>query len=317
MESVDELFDKGAEAVFLAIGACKSMKMGMSGEDNPRVLDGVDVLYKINFEEEIHLGDSVAVVGGGNVAVDVARSALRVGVKNVSILYRRTREEMPAFDEEIEYAEEEGVSVQFLVAPVRVSTEADKIAVECIRMKLGEPDSSGRRRPAPIKGSEFTTQFDYLIVAIGQQSEVFEGFGVEADKRGRIAADSASLSCKRNGVFAGGDVVTGPATVIGAIQQGRIAAMNIDKYLGGDGNIVEQGGEIGQPNPCIGPIEGFSKLERSETPVLPVAKRLSPDSPEVECTLDEETARAEANRCLRCLLRLGISKAPEPPAKSP
>ncbi len=316
IESVDKLFEEGVDAVFLAIGACKGMKMGIAGEDSPRVLDGIRVLHDMNFGKKLDLGSSVAVVGGGNVAVDVARSALRIGVNNVTILYRRTRDEMPAFEEEINFAEEEGVKLQYLAAPVKVDAKQDKVLVECIRMKLGEPDASGRRRPVPIEGSEFTMELDYLITAIGQRPDVLDGFSVQTDKRGRIVADSQSLSCTRDGVFSGGDVVTGPATVIGAIQQGRMAAMSIDKYLGGDGKIVERVVEIEAPNPFLGCIDGFARLYRAKTPAIAVTERLKPDFPEVERTFAEETAFSEAGRCLRCPLRLTISKAPEPPVNA-
>ncbi|MBW2265042.1 MAG: FAD-dependent oxidoreductase [Deltaproteobacteria bacterium] len=313
IESVDRLFDEGADVVFLAVGAPKGMKMGIPGEDALRVLDGVDVLRDINFGKKIELGNVVAVVGGGNVAVDVARSVLRSGVRDVSILYRRSREEMPAFEEEIDYAQEEGVNFEYLTAPKKVEARGEKIAVECVRMELGKPDASGRRRPVAIKGSEFSVEPDYLITAIGQRSDVPEGFCVDTDKRGRILADSEHLSCKREGVFAGGDVVSGPATVIGAIQQGRIAAMNIDKHLGGNGEIFERIAEVETPDGHIGCIEDFSTLSRASVPVIAVEKRLDREFPEVEHSLEAEVARAEANRCLRCGLRLLISKAPEPP----
>ncbi|MCD6097625.1 FAD-dependent oxidoreductase [bacterium] len=312
IESLDELFSQGFNAIYLALGATQGIKMGIPGEDNPQVLDGISVLRSINLGEKVDITGDVAVVGGGNVAIDVARCALRVGAEKVTILYRRTQREMPAYSEEVEEALKEGVRFSFLVTPQKVSPEGKKLKVECIRMKLGEPDASGRRRPIPIEGSEFTIEVDRLITAIGQRSEVPERFGLATDRRGHIQVDEETLSCSREGVFAGGDVVSGPASVIKAIQAGRKAAISIDKYLGGKGQIDQKFiPEEEEPN-WLGREEGFAYKRRAKTTTLPIDERLHGFA-QVELTLDERAAVEEAKRCLRCQLRLNISKAPLPP----
>lgn len=311
INSIDELFKQGFNAVFLAMGAPEGMTMGMPGEDDPRVLDGISVLKAINFGEEADIEGKVVVVGGGNVAMDVARCAQRVVGQKVTILYRRTREEMPASKEEIEEALEEGVEIDFLVAPQKILPEGDKINVECIRMELGEPDSSGRRRPVPIKGSEFTISVDRLIAAIGQRPAVPEQFAVSVDRRGCITADEETLSCSKEGVFSGGDVVSGPASVIEAIEAGRKAAISIDKYLGGKGQIEKAFIPEEKENPWLGREAEFPYRKRAETTFLSVDKRQT-GFKQVEYNIDEKKAIEEAERCFKCQLRLNISKSPLP-----
>ncbi len=315
IESLDKLFDDGFDAVFLAMGAPKGIKLGMPGEDDERVLDGIYLLRSIHFGNIKELKGKIAVVGGGNVAIDVARSSLRLGADKVTILYRRTEKEMPAAEEEVKDALEEGVEINFLVAPTKASAKDDKLEVECIRMELGEPDASGRRRPVPIEGSEFTTEVDRLIAAIGQQTSVPAGFGIEVDKRGRIVTEERTLICSKKGVFAGGDVSSGPASVIKAINSARGAATAIDKYLGGAGQIDQIFVADEEVNPLLGRREGFAYKERAEMPLLNADKRVR-DFSEVEQGFDEKTAIEEAKRCLRCQLRLKISKAPLPPKKT-
>ena len=312
IESLDKLFDQGFQAVFLAVGATEGIRMEIPGEDDPRVLDGISVLKAIAFKNKVDIAADVAVVGGGNVAIDAARSALRAGAKKVTILYRRTQEEMPASKEEVEEALKEGVKISFLVAPQRVLYTTNKLRIECIRMQLGEPDSSGRRRPVPIEGSESIVKADRLIVAIGQKSLVPKECASLMNKKGGIEADTETMSCPMNGVFAGGDVVSGPASVIKAIQAGRKAAISIDKYLGGKGQIEQKFIPEEQEAPCLGREEGFAYRKRAKMPTLPLVKRLRGFSA-VECGFTEETAVEEAGRCLRCQLRLKISQASLPP----
>jgi len=314
IESLDQLFNQGFDAVFLALGAPQDMKMGIPGEDDCRVLDGISFLRSVNFGDKVDIAGEVAVVGGGNAAIDVARTALRVGAEKVTILYRRTRKEMPAAPEEVEEALDEGVKIDFLVAPQRVLPERDKLKLECIRMKLGEPDASGRRRPVPVESSEFIIEVDRLIMAIGQKPAVPDGFGLSMNRWGYILADEETLACSREGVFSGGDVVRGPASVIEAIQAGRNAAISIDKYLGGKGQIDQKFIPEEPENPWLGREEGFADKEKAQMPTLAADKRVSNFS-QVECGFDEETVVEEAKRCLRCQLRLKISKAPLPPQK--
>ena len=311
IESVDNLFDQGFDAIILALGAQKGIKMGIPGEDDPRVLDGISLLRSINLGEKVKLLGEVAVVGGGNVAVDVARSALRVGAKKVNILYRRTREEMPAYSEEIEEALKEGVDISFLIAPQKVLSGDNRLKVECIRMELGEPDSSGRRRPVPIKDSEFIIEVDKLIIAIGQRCVVPAEFSITTDKKGKISVDQETLACSKQGVFSGGDVVSGPASIIEAIDAGRKSAVSVDKYLGGEGQVYQRFIPEEQESPCLNREEGFGCRKRAEMTLLPVNKRVHNFS-QVEYGFDEKTAVEEAKRCLRCQLRLKISKPPLP-----
>ena len=215
-------------AVFMAVGAHGSSRLGIDGEDLPGVLQAVPFLRKLNLCEsgltaaEVGVGKRVAVIGGGNSAIDAARCALRLG-SQVKILYRRSRTEMPAAAWEVAAAEAEGVELNFLVAPVRVIEKDGHVAgLECIKMELGEPDASGRRRPVPIPGSEFIVELDTIIAAIGQTVES-EGLGVET-KRGNLVADRATLMTSIPGVFAGGDAVTGPASVVEAVGHGIEAA---------------------------------------------------------------------------------------------
>ncbi|MFC1593282.1 FAD-dependent oxidoreductase, partial [Candidatus Omnitrophota bacterium] len=197
----------------------------------------VDLLRDLNLGQEVNVGKKIAVIGGGNVAMDAARSVLRLGAKKVFILYRRTRQEMPASEEEIEAAEAEGIDIQYLVAPAEVLTGNGEVTgVRCIRMKLGEPDASGRRRPVPVNGSEFDVELDMVIPAIGQTPDLSflgEGSGIETTRQGTLLANPETLGTSRVGVFAGGDAVTGPAIAIDAIAAGQKAAVAIDKYLSG------------------------------------------------------------------------------------
>lgn len=315
VSSIKGLFEKGFHAVFLALGAPKGISIGLEGEKDPRVLDGISTLKKINLGEKTDIVGEVAVVGGGNVAIDIARSSLRMGAKKVTILYRRTKKEMPAYEHEIEDALDEGVEIKFLTNPQKIIPTKDKIKVECIKMELGEPDSGGRRRPIPINGSEFTHEFDRLIVAIGQKSDVPSSFGVEISKKGRVVVENETLATSQDGVFAGGDLVTGPASVIEAIQAGRIAASSIDKYLGGTGEIDYKLIPDEEEDPYLGREEEFTKLKRVKNKKLEVEKRFQ-GFPQVEFCLNEDEAVFEAKRCLKCQLRLNIAKPPMPPEKN-
>ncbi len=318
IESLDELFEEGFDAIFLGLGAVKGTKMRIDGADDPRVLDGMSVLENINLGRKTDIKGRVVVVGGGNVAIDVTRSALRVGARKVDLVYRRSRKEMPAHDAEIEDALKEGVNLNLLVNPIKVNAKEDKLEVECVRMRLGEPDSSGRRRPVPIPDSEFVIDADYLVMAIGQKPDVPEDYKLEMTRWKTIVVENeTTFNCSREGVFAAGDVVSGPASVIEAIRDARLAASAIDKYLGGTGEIEQAiAPEEGKESRCkIGRIEKFSYLEREELDVLEDIEKRLKGFDLVEFGFDEEKALAEASRCLRCQFRLTISKVPMPPVK--
>jgi len=255
-----EQLKKDYSAVFVGCGTMRSSKLNVPGEDLQGVIHGVDFLQRINLGEKVYLGDRVAVIGGGNVAMDAVRTAIRTGSKDVFILYRRSRAEMPASPEEIEEALEEGVRMEFLVAPKRVIGENGKVTgIECTRMELGEPDASGRRRPIEIKGSEFIVPCDAVIPAIGQEADLSfltEGSGVSVNKWNNIDVDPVTFATNIPGVFSGGDVVTGPQTVVKAVYAGKEAARSIDRYLCGEdiragANVI---GRRGSPTPVIPPV---------------------------------------------------------------
>lgn len=236
--TIDDLFHQGFKAVFIAVGAHQSQKLRVPGEEAAGVIQGVDFLRDLNLGREVKMGEKVAIIGGGNVAMDAARSALRLGAKDVFILYRRTRQEMLASKEEIEAAKAEGIEIQYLVAPAEVLTSNGKVrGIRCTRMKLGKPDASGRRRPVPIKGSEFDTELDMLVPAVGQTTDISflgDGSGIETTRQDTLLVNPETLATTRPGVFAGGDAVTGPANAIEAIAAGKRAAASIDKYLSGE-----------------------------------------------------------------------------------
>ena len=308
VDSIERLFEEGYNAVFLAIGAHQGLRIGVEGEDSPRVIEGITFLREVSLGKGAELGDRVAVIGGGNAAIDSARTALRLGAKEVTIIYRRTRAEMPASPEEIDEALAEGVQIHFLAAPSRIISHDGRVELECIRMELGAMDDSGRRRPEPIKGSEFTMSFDTIITAIGQRPEIPHQFDLATGQGNVIQADPDTLATSREGVFAGGDAVTGPASVIEAIAAGQRAASSIDKFLGGDGNIEETLYERPAPEPYTGKRDkGFADLGRVEMPRVPISETHHSFT-EVELGLDAEQATTEAKRCLQCDLELVIGR---------
>ena len=236
VEALDSLFKDGYQAVFVATGTHQGVKMGVEGEDHPGVMECIDFLRDVALGKTVELGDRVAVIGGGNAAIDSARTALRLGAKEVTIFYRRSRAEMPADSEEVEEAIKEGVKIEFLAAPRKVLSKNGALVLENIRMELGEPDVSGRRRPIPIKGSEFIMEVDNVIIAIGQAvDKTALPPELEYTSLGTIVVDPITLQTNIEGVFAGGDVVSGPSAVIAAIALGKEAAISIDKHLGGEG----------------------------------------------------------------------------------
>jgi heterodisulfide reductase subunit A len=294
------------EAVFIATGAHESRKLRIPGEEADGVIHGMDFLRRVNLGEEVEIGDRVAVIGGGNTAIDAARVARRLGARDVSILYRRSRAEMPALAEEVEAAEAEGINITFLVTPTRVLVQDGKVSgLEVIRMKLGEPDASGRPRPIPIEGSEFTVSVDTVIPALGQFSEVefAKALGLETE-RGRLVVDEETMATNVEGVFAGGDVVTGPWIAIQAMSTGRRAARAIDQYLRGEPMHVGEFEVLRPPTELT--AQEIEELRRERglrhrllIPELQPAERIV-DFREVELAFTPEAAMEEAARCLEC-----------------
>lgn len=300
------------DAIFIANGAHQGMKMNIEGEDLPSVQDCITLLRDVNLGKKPNLGDKVAIIGGGNSAIDASRTALRLGSKDVRILYRRTRAEMPANPEEILEAEEEGIHFEFLTAPVSISQKGTKLTVKSVKMCLGEPDSSGRRKPIPVEGSEYLEEYDSVILAIGQNPEIPLNWGLELQKNNTIKANLKTLETSTTGIFAGGDVVLGPSSVIEAIAHGRIAASQIDLFLGGDGVIDEVLVEKDSPSCLIGRIDNFGKLTRVELKAMDFNSRKTNFS-EILKGYDDQTSKYEGSRCLKCDLRLNIQPNPLPP----
>jgi glutamate synthase (NADPH/NADH) small chain len=236
-KTLEQLHEEGFSAVFVGIGAHASRKLGIEGEELAGVYHGVDYLRKINIGEKMDLGPNVVVVGGGNVAIDVARTALRKGSDQVFILYRRSREEMPAAAAEIHHLEEEGVKIEFLAAPVKIHGENGRLSkIECIRMQLGECDASGRCRPVPVEGSNFFIQADAIIPAISQAVEhsADSGSNLKVSRWGTYEVDEITLQTSVPWIFAGGDAVLGPQTAAKAVFQGKVAAESIRRFLEGE-----------------------------------------------------------------------------------
>ena len=302
------------QAVFIACGAHKSRKLGIANEDVAGILDAMEFLKKVALHEPVRLGRRVGVVGGGNAAVDAARAAARLaGGAEVRILYRRTRAEMPAFPEEVEALIEEGVPLEFLTAPVRILAEDGRlVGVQCVRMELGPPDQSGRPRPVPLGGSEFVVPLDSLIVAVGEEpdADFLDRLSeVSVTPGGAVVVSEETLATQRQGVFAGGDVVTGPKTVLDAMGAGKLAAEMIDKHLRGD--TLRRERLLTRPSRYVPPAElAEGELEDAQRPdrgSLPVAERVQCFA-EVELGLSEEMAVREARRCLRCDLETRDAK---------
>jgi NADPH-dependent glutamate synthase beta subunit-like oxidoreductase len=222
----------GYQAAFIAVGAHRSQKLHLPGEGRKGILYGVEFLRKVNLGQPMEIGKKVAVIGGGNVAIDVARTALRLGAGAVEVYYRRSRKEMPAIPEEVDEGLREGLKIHFLTAPIRINRHGETVAgMDCVRMKLGEPDESGRRRPLPIDGSAFPVRTDTVIAAIGQVIDPKALKGLDLNPDGTVVVDADTGATSLKGFFAGGDVVTGPGWAIDAITAGKKAAQAIHRYL--------------------------------------------------------------------------------------
>jgi NADPH-dependent glutamate synthase beta subunit-like oxidoreductase len=312
VDSLDGLFKDGYQAVLIALGAHRGSKMRVPGEDITGVMDGAFFLREISLGRKVQLGKKVAVIGGGNSAVDSARVALRTGADEVTMLYRRTRAEMPAAVEEIQEALDEGIHIDFLVAPNKLSRTENGVSLECLRMRLGKPDASGRRQPEPVSGSEFSVVYDAVIASIGQTPEIPIGISVKLARGNTISVNEDTLETSIKGVFAAGDAVTGPASVIEAIAAGRKAASNIDKFLGGTGYVDEVLTPPDDRDGWIGQREGLAYQERHQGELMKPEMRVC-GFQEARSALSEEDSAYEGRRCLRCDLRLKLPAVELPP----
>jgi len=312
--SIAGLFEKGFKAIFVGIGSHKSLPMGIKGEEDHLegvFSGGIDFLRDINLGREVTVGDNVIIVGGGNTAIDCARTALRMGASKVSVVYRRTENEMPADLEEVEDTKEEGIAFNFLTQPIEILSHDDKmVGLRCIRMKLGEPDLSGRRRPVPIEGSEFDMEADTIIPAIGQTANLdflASGSGVTVGRRGTITVNPTTMMTERPGVFAAGDVVTGPLTVVRGMAGGKRAAKMIHEYVTSGACIPSQ--EQWMEDLVAGIEKDFGVLVTARSPSreggprpqrkLDVQERISSFT-EVDSGFTHRSSFIEASRCLRC-----------------
>jgi len=299
--TIDQLKAQGYQAIFLAIGTHKGLKLRVPGEDEfEGGWDCIEFLRKANLAEKITIGKKVVVIGGGNAAVDSARSALRMGALEVTIVYRRSRNEMPANSWEVEEAELEGVKILFLSAPVRVLGKDGKVAgIECLKMKLGEPDASGRSRPVPIEGSNFTLETDMIISAIGQEPEIelIKKQGINHTHWNLLEVDPTTLQTNIEGVFAGGDAVSGPSTVVEAIAMGQRASESIHLFL--QAERLYKGYEEHTKLKAVKDLTGLAQSPRRKMPKLSLPARKE-NNKEVELGYTEEMAVAEAQRCLNC-----------------
>jgi NADH-quinone oxidoreductase subunit F len=305
--TLDDLHSQGYKAVFIATGAHKPIEIGVPGEEAEGVLQALEYLKDVHLKRPVELGARVVVIGGGNSAVDAARVALRnKNVKKITILYRRTRKEMPAYREEVEAALEEGVKIEFLVAPTWVRTKDGRVTgIQCRRMKLGEKDESGRPKPMPIEGSEFLVDVDTLILALSERAYTpylkdSDGLSL-SPKWGTIIVDPATMATTRPGVFAGGDVVTGPSSVVDAIAAGKAAAEAIDNYL--ESRPLVRSRQLTRPSLYVEPVElkedELQQAKRSKMRHLPPSKRKTMHE-EIELGFTKDIAVREARRCLRC-----------------
>lgn len=298
--TIDSLKADGYKAIFLGVGCQEGARLAIPGEEAQGVIQGVDLLRDEALGKKFDSIKKAVVIGGGNVAIDAARVLVRLGA-DVSILYRRSRAEMPAYDEEVHAALEEGVKIQFLAAPVEVEQSGGKVTgLKAIRMELGPPDASGRRRPVPVEGSEFTIAVDTIVPAIGQvvESKFWDDSpNITQTPKKTISFDRVTYATGIEGIFAGGDAATGPATVVEAVAAGREAAESINRYINGM-DLAEGRPMSFADDPQYPPIPEMKAEARAVNPEIPVSQRKNFN--EVELAFPEDEAVREANRCLNC-----------------
>jgi formate dehydrogenase major subunit len=294
--SLDDL-RKEYKAIFVALGAHEGIELRIEGEDAPNVFTGTDFLHRVNVGEKVDIGNKVLVIGGGDTAIDAARVCRRLGAE-VAIVYRRTRTEMPAIDEEIEGADLEDVHIDYLAAPIEIYTENGRATgMKCQRMELGEPDSSGRRRPVPIEGDTFDMDFTCLIAAVSQAPD-FNGFESLIEGKDWIKIDEKGQT-KLEGVYSGGDNVN-LGLAIDAIAHGNSAAVAIDGLIRGeqeDGNGSPKLGVVLAEKMQLGYYEEAQRVPKTE---MPVEERLKDMAAEIVSTYSQEEAITEAKRCMSC-----------------
>jgi NADPH-dependent glutamate synthase beta subunit-like oxidoreductase len=307
IESIDKLFEQGYDAVLAAVGAHQGQKLSIPGADHKDVLISIDFLRNVNTGKKVHIGKKVVVLGGGNVAFDCARIARRLGAERVHIACLECRTDMPAACDEIDQGEEEGITLQPSKTSTRILSENGKITgVEFLDVESFSFDEDKNPQIEVIENSEHVLEADTIIFAIGQRPEIPEGFGLETGANKLIEIDSYAFNTSREGVFAAGDVVTGTASIIKAIASGRKAAVAVDRFLEGGGDIEEKLAPPSELRKCLGPGEGFASMSRCEEPCILAEERVKSFCKVVN-DMDEEEADYESNRCLQCDLRLKMT----------
>jgi NADPH-dependent glutamate synthase beta subunit-like oxidoreductase len=304
--TVGQLREEGYKAFFIAIGTQECLQLGIEGEDLEGVYSGLDFLRQVNLGESIALGKKVAVIGGGNAAMDAVRSARRLGAEDAFIIYRRSLEEMPSRAEEIEECQEEGIPINILTQPVKFISENGKVsAIECVKMRLTKPDESGRRKPEPVPGSEFVIEVDNAISALGQEADwscLTSECACTLTDWGTMKVDGLTLQSEDKDIFAGGDARRGPQSVIEAIADGREAAVSIDRFI--KGLDLSEGRDI-----KIKPItnhfkESYYRMGRTQMPCLAPEERVQ-NFDEVQTGFTQEMVMEETKRCISCASSCG------------
>jgi len=298
--TVKSLRGEGCDALFLAVGAPLGLPLGIPGDDAEGITDALTFLRTYNIRGSVPVGKNVVVVGGGNSAIDAARTALRLGAESVTVVYRRSREAMPAYEEEVEEAELEGVQLRLLTAPVEVVLEGRRVVgIRCVPMRLGEFDRSGRRRPEE-GGDAFVIKADQVLGAIGQSldlKKLTNGITLETRNKDFLQINPVTGQTSEKWIFAGGDAVTGPSSVVEAVAAGERAAMGIDRYLTGKNHAFwRESQEVDTDfDPDAEPID----TPREKMDLIPVQRRRY-NFDEVELPWREAVAIRQAKRCLRC-----------------
>lgn len=307
IESIDPLFDQGYDAILIAIGTPKGQRLSIEGADQEGVLIGTEFLRDVNLGKKVRMGKKVVVLGGGNVAFDCARVARRLGAEQVHIACLECRTEMPAACDEISQGEDEGIWIYPSKSAKRILNENGRITgVEFLEVSSLSFDENRIPHIEVVENSEQILEAEMVIFAIGQRPEIPDGFGLEAGPNHLLEVDPYNFSTNREGVFAAGDAVIGTSSVIKAIASGRKAAIAIDQFLGGGGDIEERFIPLSDPPKCLGPGNGFAWMSRCEESYLPPEERLKSFC-KVVCDMDEEAAGYESKRCLQCDLRLKIT----------
>ncbi|TET48327.1 FAD-dependent oxidoreductase, partial [Candidatus Aerophobetes bacterium] len=308
--TLGDLKEMGYKAIFIATGAHKSKRLNIPGENLLGVMDGLSFLKRVNLDKQVEVGKRVAIIGGGNTAVDAARSSIRLGAKEVYLVYRRTKEEMPAIPKEIERAEEEGVKILYLTLPTEITGKNGRVnGLKCVPLVLDEIDAEGRRKPLPISASEFLLKIDTLIVAMGQSPDLSfldEERELKIGEDNSIVVNPITYATSQPGIFAAGDVVKGSSSVIEAIAAGKRAAVSMHRYL--QGESLREDHQIDEVIVSANKVlkeKGFvEQKKRVEISTLPIERRRS-TLREIERVLEEKEAIQEAKRCLACSCGLG------------